>query len=74
MRRAYIIAMHLSEYMAKHGLKDPDVAEAIGRTRETISRIRRRKMRPDWETLERLKTWSGGACTADDFMRLGEVA
>lgn len=62
--------MHLSEYMAANDLSDDDVADAIQRTRETISRIRRRKVRPDWETIERIKEFTGGKCTADDFVRL----
>lgn len=63
--------MHLSTYMAENQLSDEDVASQIGRSRATVSRIRRRKTRPDWETIEVLKTWSGGVISADDFTLLG---
>ncbi len=52
------------------GLSDDHVAKQIGRTRVTVSRIRRRKVRPDWPTIEALKEWSGGKITADDFASL----
>jgi transcriptional regulator with XRE-family HTH domain len=62
--------IHLSEYMASHKLSDADVAERIERSRETVSRIRRKKVRPDWETIERIKKFTDGAVTADDFASL----
>jgi transcriptional regulator with XRE-family HTH domain len=61
--------MHLSDYMAIKNLSDQQVAEEIRRTRATVSRIRRRKVRPDWETIEAMKVWSEGAITADDFQQ-----
>jgi transcriptional regulator with XRE-family HTH domain len=67
----YILwVMHLSDYMAQKGLSDQTVATAIRRSRVTVSRIRRRKVRPDWPTIEALREWSGGAVTADDFMQI----
>ena len=62
--------MHLSEFMEWKGLSDEQVAKNIGVTRVTVSRIRRRKVRPDWPTIEALKEWSGGKITADDFTDL----
>jgi hypothetical protein len=62
--------MHLADYMAKRRLSDEEVAAAIARNRVTVSRIRRRKVRPDWVTIEALKRFSKGAITADDFCRL----
>lgn len=59
--------MHLSDYMAKNKLNDDQVAGDISVSRVTVSRIRRRKVRPDWSTIIKLKEWSGGAITADDF-------
>ena len=59
--------MHLSEYMTDKKLSDEDVASAIDRSRVTVSRIRRRLVRPDWDTIARLKEWSGGLITAGDF-------
>jgi transcriptional regulator with XRE-family HTH domain len=68
--------MHLADYMTSRGLKDEQVADAIRRTRATVSRIRRRKVRPDWETIEALREFSNGVITADDFAQLqtGEAA
>lgn len=63
--------MHLSDYMTSKNLRDEDVAPEINVTRETVSRIRRRKVRPDWETIRRLVAWSDGAVTANDFAELG---
>lgn len=64
---------HLSTYMADHNLSDDDVAKGIGRSRPTVSRIRRRLVRPDWETIESIKTFTNGNCTADDFQDLEAV-
>ncbi len=62
--------MHLSDYMAKYNLDDDAVADAIGRTRVTVSRIRRRKVRPDWPTIEEIKKFTKGQSTADDYVSL----
>lgn len=62
--------MHLSDYMAEKQLSDEQVAEAIRRSRATVSRIRRRKVRPDWDTIETIREWSDGKITADDFVSL----
>jgi transcriptional regulator with XRE-family HTH domain len=63
--------MHLSSFMAERKLTDDQVAEAIGRTRATVSRIRRRKVRPDWDTIQALREFSDGLVSADDFEELG---
>lgn len=63
----YNADMHLSAYMTKNGLSDADVAKEIKRSRPTVSRIRRKLVRPDWVTIEKLKEFTKGACTADDF-------
>ncbi len=65
-----MLAMHLSDYMALKNLKDEQVAEAIRRSRATVSRIRRKKVRPDWETIEAIKDFSAGKVTADDFAEM----
>lgn len=62
--------MHLSEYMALHNLDDDSVAIGIKRARVTVSRIRRRKVRPDWETIEKIKTFTNGLSTADDYQNI----
>ena len=62
--------MHLSDYMAKNNLDDDAVAIGIGRTRVTVSRIRRRKVRPDWPTIEEITKFTKGQSTADDYVSL----
>lgn len=62
--------MHLSDYMTLHKLDDDAVALGTGRTRVTISRIRRRKVRPDWATIEKIKEFTKGQSTADDYADL----
>lgn len=56
--------------MEQHGLSDEQVADAIGVSRVTVSRIRRSVSRPDWPTIGKLKEFSGGEITADDFQDL----
>lgn len=53
--------------MFDRNLSDEAVADAIGCSRVTISRIRRSIVRPDWSTIKKLKELSGGLVTADDF-------
>ncbi len=60
--------MHLSDYMRELKLRDEDFAPLIERSRVTVSRIRRRKTRPDWKTIERIRRVTGGLVTADDFV------
>jgi len=62
--------MHLSKFMEERGLSDEEVAAAIGVSRVTVSRIRRSIVRPDWSTISKLKEFSKGAVTADDFQEL----
>ena len=64
--------VHLSDYMADRGLSDEEVAKGISRSRPTVSRIRRRLVRPDWETIEAIKTFTEGASSADDYQNLAE--
>jgi transcriptional regulator with XRE-family HTH domain len=60
--------MHLAEYMILHNLNDDAVADGTGVTRVTISRIRRRKVRPDWDTIKEIQVFTKGAVTANDFV------
>jgi transcriptional regulator with XRE-family HTH domain len=62
--------MHLSDYMTANNLDDEAIAAKIERSRVTVSRIRRRKVRPDWETIERISAVTEGQVTADDFQSL----
>ncbi len=59
--------MHLADYMVCNGLRDEDMAGMIGVSRGTVSRIRRRKIRPGWQTIEKIRAATDGAVTADDF-------
>lgn len=61
-------AMHLSDYMAQRGLSDQDVAAAIGKDRASVSRYRRKKIRPGWRAMKRIFEFSGGLVTPDDFL------
>ena len=62
--------MHLAEYMHWKKLSDDDVAARIGINRATVSRIRRKKLRPGWDTIANLRRMSRGRITADDFVEL----
>jgi len=62
--------MHLSDYMTLNNLDDDAVAAGIKRSRVTVSRIRRRKLRPNWETIEKIRVFTKGASTADDYQSL----
>ncbi len=68
VRRVYKVrVMHLSAYMAANNLTDNEVASAIRRSRPTVSRIRRKLVRPDWGTIKNIEEFTGGAVTASDF-------
>ena len=73
VRATYISAMHLSDWMAAKKLSDDDVARAIARTRPTVSRIRRRIVRPDWRTIRAIEAFTGGEVNAADFVDLGRL-
>lgn len=60
-------AMHLSDYMARHGLNDEAVAAAIKRSRASVSRYRRRLVRPDWATIQAIRAYTGNRVRAEDW-------
>ncbi len=62
--------VHLADYMADNGLSDDFVAKEIDCSRPTVSRIRRRLVRPNWETIEKIKEFTKGASTADDYQNI----
>ena len=62
--------MHLADYMAEKGLSDEEVAKELGCSRPTVSRIRRRLVRPDWKTIEEIKRFTNGFSTADDYQKI----
>jgi hypothetical protein len=65
-----MLDMHLSEYMQINNLNDEDVAQALFCARTTVSRIRRRMVRPDWGTIEKITAFTKGLSTADDYVSL----
>jgi transcriptional regulator with XRE-family HTH domain len=62
--------MHLATYMAEKGLSDEDVAAAIARSRVSVSRYRRKLIRPEWETIEAIRLYTKGRVTEADWRRL----
>ena len=66
--------MHLSDYMARERLSDKDVAAQLGVSRPTVSRIRRRKANPSWDTIRAIDAFTRGKVTAGDFMVPAEAA
>lgn len=60
--------MKLFEYMASEKLSDDGFAEVIGRSRTTVSRIRRGLVRPDWATMTLIRDATGGAVEPNDFI------
>ena len=61
--------MHLSDYMAERNLSDEDVAAAIGRSRVSVSRYRRKLVRPDWDTIEEIRAFTRGKVTEVDWRK-----
>lgn len=59
--------MHLSDFMAERELSDEAVAAAVGRNRVSVSRWRRRLVRPDWDAIDKIKAFTDGAVAADDW-------
>lgn len=59
--------MHLSDFMAKHLLSDEQVATVIKRSRVSVSRYRRRLVRPDWDTIEAIRSFTGGKVKSEDW-------
>lgn len=59
--------MHLSDYMAEEGLRDEDVAAALGKSRVSVSRWRRKLIRPDWETIQAIRVWSNEQVAEPDW-------
>jgi DNA-binding XRE family transcriptional regulator len=60
--------MKLADWMTTQGITDDTVATGVETDRTTIGRIRRGLTRPSWELAARLKAFTGGAVTADDFL------
>lgn len=62
--------MKLSAYLEKHNLSDDKFAELIGKSRPTVSRLRRQEKTgqlPSRETIEAIARATNGEVTANDF-------
>lgn len=62
--------MHLADYMTERGLSDVDVAVAIGKSRVSVNRWRRKLVRPDWEAIQEIRAFTRGKVTEVDWRRL----
>ena len=63
-------AMHLSIYMDRKKLRDAQVARQIGASRVSVSRYRRGLIRPSWATASKIKKWTRGEVSFDDWVTL----
>lgn len=59
--------MHLADYMIANELSDEQVAEAIGRSRVSISRYRRKIEQPSLQTAQKFHSWSEGKIALEDW-------
>ena len=64
--------MQLIEYRKLRGLTRLQIAGELQTTENTVYRWETGKQMPRREDLKRIKEWSNGAVTADDFVELGE--
>jgi hypothetical protein len=66
--------MQLSDWMIRHGVDDDEMAARLSKRgditcdRSTVSRYRRKRMRPSWPMIEVIKEVTGNKVTADDFV------
>ena len=59
--------MTLSEYLAITDQSQRDFARSAGIPESTVSRLVRGTCRPDWMTIDKVKTATRGKVTANDF-------
>jgi DNA-binding XRE family transcriptional regulator len=60
----------LTLYRRERSLTQRDIAELVGCSRWHINRIEKGERAPSWDLVSRLKELSGGALSADDFIRV----
>lgn len=60
--------MQLSDYMTKLALTDDQVADAIGRNRVSVSRLRRGVQQPSFETIKRINEFTDGQVSPNDWL------
>jgi transcriptional regulator with XRE-family HTH domain len=61
----------LKRYRLKHGLTLDDIAEQVGTSPATISRVENRKQAASWGLVAKLKEITKGIVTPDDFLPEG---
>jgi DNA-binding XRE family transcriptional regulator len=66
--------MKLADYMARNDLDDEAFAALIHSDRTTVSRLRRAKQRPSWETAETIWAVTSGKVAPNDFAERREAA
>jgi transcriptional regulator with XRE-family HTH domain len=66
--------MHLADYMADKNLSDEEVAAAIGRSRVSVSRYRRRLVRPDWQAITNIEVFSDGVVAPSDWKEIAPAS
>lgn len=59
--------MHLADFMRERDLKDHQVADELGVSRETVTRWRRGDRTPEDEFVERIVKYTGGEVTVADL-------
>ena len=64
--------MHLRDYMAEHGLKDKDVADAIGVEQQTVNRYRHGTLTPRPKMMLKISRWSKGKVPAESWLEAAE--
>lgn len=60
--------MKLADFMDAAGIKDPEMAERIGKDRTFVSRLRRGLVKPSVDTVVAIERATGGAVKARDFV------
>lgn len=63
----------LRTWRKKRGLTQSEIADTLGVSVVSVSRIERNEQWPDREFFERLAAVTGGSVTANDFLSLGNI-
>lgn len=66
--------MKLAEWMAANGVDDVALAEAIGITRSSASRIRREKWVPSSATISKIVALTNGQVEPNSFFEVARAA
>lgn len=68
----YAYFMKLSEWADKKGLNDAELANLLGVSQPTATRLRNGKRRPGWEVLQRILDATGSQVREEDFFTVPE--